>query len=110
MQTAYCGGYRWATARSESDACRCRWLDRPQFVLDTLVKRWPCVKHLFDDAAYDRRTLLDKAACLDFTVEVVRGLRWQSGFQVQLQRWGRRTDVWMANALPPLGTRLRTAT
>lgn len=42
-----------------------------QLVLDALVKRWPCVKHLFGDAAYDRRTLLDKAAYLDFTVEVV---------------------------------------
>jgi hypothetical protein len=44
-------------------------------VLDALIKRWPWVKHLFGDAAYDRRTLLDKAAHLDFTVEVVRGCR-----------------------------------
>lgn len=44
-------------------------------MLDALVKRWPWVKHLFGDAAYDRRTLLDKAAYLDFTVEVVIGLQ-----------------------------------
>jgi transposase len=44
------------------------------------------VKHLFGDAAYDRRTLLDKAAYLDFTVEVVRGLQGQKGFQVQPRR------------------------
>ncbi len=36
-----------------------------QLVLDALVKRWPWVKHHFGDAAYDRRTLLDKAAFLD---------------------------------------------
>lgn len=46
-----------------------------QMVLDVMVKRWPWVKHPFGDAAYDRRTLLDKAAYLDFTVEVVRGLQ-----------------------------------
>ena len=46
-----------------------------QLVLDALVKRWPWIRHLFGDAAYDRRTLLDKAAYLDFTVEIVRGLQ-----------------------------------
>ena len=46
-----------------------------QLVLDALVKRWLRVKHLFGEAAYDRRTLLDKAAYLDFTVEVVIGLQ-----------------------------------
>ena len=44
-------------------------------MLDALVKRWLRVKHLFGEAAYDRRTLLDKAAYLDFTVEVVIGLQ-----------------------------------
>jgi hypothetical protein len=42
--------------------------------------RWPRVKHLFGNAAYDRRTLLDKAAYLYSTVEVLRGLQGQSGF------------------------------
>lgn len=67
-----------------------------QLVLDALVKRWPWVKHLFGDAAYDRRTLLDKAAYLDFTVEVVRGLQGQDGFQVQPRRWVvERTFAWL---------------
>jgi putative transposase len=44
-------------------------------VLDGLIKRWPWVKHLFGDAAYDRRQLMDKAVFLDFTVEVVRRLK-----------------------------------
>jgi hypothetical protein len=35
---------------------------------------------LFSDGAYNRRTLLDKVAYLDFTVEVVRGLQGQDGF------------------------------
>lgn len=57
-----------------------------QMVLDALVKRWPWVKYLFGEAAYDRRTLLDKAAYLEFNVEVVRGLQGQDSFQVQPRR------------------------
>jgi transposase len=67
-----------------------------QLVLDGLVKRWPWGKHLFGDAAYDRRTLLDKAAYLDFTVEVVRGLQSKGGSQVQPRRWiVERTFAWL---------------
>jgi putative transposase len=67
-----------------------------QLVLDALIKRWPWVKHLFGDAAYDRRKLLDKAAYLDFTVEIVRGLQGQSAFQVQPRRWVvERTFGWL---------------
>jgi transposase len=67
-----------------------------QLVLNALVKHWPWVKHLFDDAACDRRTLLDKAAYLYFTVEVVRGLQGQERFQVQPRRWVvERTFAWL---------------
>lgn len=67
-----------------------------QLVLEALVKRWPWIRHLFVDAAYDRRTLLDKAAYLDFTVEIVRGLQGQNGFQVQPRRWVvERTFAWL---------------
>ena len=41
-----------------------------QLVFDAFVMRWLWVKHLFGDAAYDRHTLLDKAAYLDFTVKI----------------------------------------
>src|SRR6266852_9811244 len=41
-----------------------------QPILDAIRKRWPWVKHLFADGAYDRRRLLDKAAYLDFVIEV----------------------------------------
>ena len=33
-----------------------------QMILDGIRKRWPWIKHLFADGAYDRRTLMDKAA------------------------------------------------
>ncbi len=49
-------------------------------VLDALKQRWPWVRHLFADGAYDRRQLLDKAAFLDFVVEVVRRRTSQQGF------------------------------
>jgi putative transposase len=67
-----------------------------QMVLDALKKRWPWVKHLFGDAAYDRRTLMDKAAFMDFTIEVVRKLEGQQGFAVQPRRWVvERTFGWL---------------
>jgi transposase len=65
-------------------------------VLDALKERWPWVKHLFGDAAYDRRKLMDKAAFLDFTVEVVRRLEGQAGFAVQPRRWVvERSFAWL---------------
>ena len=67
-----------------------------QHVLDALQTRWPWVKHLFGDAAYDRRTLMDKAAFMDFTVEVVRKSEGQVGFAVQPRRWVvERTFGWL---------------
>lgn len=35
----------------------------------------------------ERRTLLAKAAFLDFTVKVMRGLQGQDGFQMQPRHW-----------------------
>jgi putative transposase len=65
-----------------------------QLVLEAVRKRWPCVKHLFADGAYDRRQLLDKAAFLDFTVEIVR--RTEAAFVVLPRRWVvERTFGWM---------------
>ena len=51
-----------------------------QMILDTIRKRWPCVKHLFADGAYDRRQLLDKAEFFGFAVDIVRRL--DQGFKV----------------------------
>lgn len=58
-----------------------------QPILDAIRKRWPWVKHLFADGAYDRRQLLDKAAYLDFVIEVVRRLDTEPGFRVLRRRW-----------------------
>lgn len=65
-------------------------------VLDGLIQGWSWVKHLFGDSAYDRRPLMDKAAFLDFTVDIVRRLQEQEGFAVQPRRWVvERTFAWM---------------
>jgi hypothetical protein len=40
------------------------------------------VKHLFADGAYDRLKLMDKAAYLDFVIEIIRRSDDQKGFQV----------------------------
>ena len=63
-------------------------------ILDGLRKRWPWIKHLFADGAYDRRQMLDKAALLDFVVEIVR--RSDPGFTVLPKRWVvERTFGWL---------------
>jgi putative transposase len=58
-----------------------------QSILDAIRKRWSWVKHLFADGAYDRRRLLDKAAFLDFVIEVVRRTDSEPGFKVIPRRW-----------------------
>jgi transposase len=64
--------------------------------LEALKKRWPRLKHLFADGAYDRRTLMDKAATLDFVVQVVRRHEDEGGFAVPPRRWVvQRTFDWM---------------
>ena len=65
-------------------------------VLDGIRKRWPWVKHLFADGAYDRLKLMDKAAFMDFVIEVVRRSATQVGFEALPRRWVvERTFGWM---------------
>jgi putative transposase len=67
-----------------------------QLILDSIRKRWPWLKHLFADGAYDRTRLLDKADFLGFVIEVVRRSNPQSGFTVIPRRWVvERTFGWM---------------
>jgi transposase len=67
-----------------------------EWVLVALKKRWPWVKHLFADAAYDRRRLLDEATMLGFIVEVVRKLEDQHTFVPLPRRWVvERSFGWM---------------
>jgi putative transposase len=67
-----------------------------QAILDAIRRRWPWVKHLFADGAYDRTRLLDKAAFLDFVIEIVRRIDREPGFKVLPRRWVvERTFGWM---------------
>jgi putative transposase len=65
-------------------------------VLEALKQKWPGLKYLFADAAYDHRKFMDQAAFLEFTVEVVRRLEGQHGFAVLPRRWVvERTFAWL---------------
>jgi putative transposase len=67
-----------------------------QMILEGIRKRWPWLKHLFADGAYDRTKLMDKAAFLDFVIEIVRRSDVQAGFAVIPRRWVvERTFGWM---------------
>jgi putative transposase len=67
-----------------------------QMILTAIRKRWPWIKHLYADSAYDRGKLMDKAAYLDFVIEVVRRIEGQPGFNVLPRRWVvERTFGWM---------------
>ena len=58
-----------------------------QMILDSVRKRWPWLKHLFADSAYDRTKLMDKAAFLDFTIEIIKRSDTAQGFEVLPRRW-----------------------
>lgn len=65
-----------------------------QAILDALHRKWPWIKQLFADGAYDRRQLMDKAAFLDFTLDIVK--RTEPAFVVLPRRWVvERTFGWM---------------
>jgi putative transposase len=58
-----------------------------QIILDAIRQRWPWIKHLFADGAYERRKLMDKAAFESFVIEVVRRIDGEPGFNVLPRRW-----------------------
>ena len=67
-----------------------------QEIITAIRRRWPWLKHLFGDGAYDRTKLLDAAALRDFTVEIIRRSDDVSGFHVLPRRWVvERTFGWM---------------
>jgi transposase len=67
-----------------------------QMILDAIRKDCPWLKHLFADSAYDRGRLMDKAAFLDFVIEIVRKMKGQEDFQILPRRWvDERTFGWM---------------
>ncbi|MGO8866288.1 MAG: IS5 family transposase, partial [Alphaproteobacteria bacterium] len=58
-----------------------------QLILDAIRKRWPWIKYLFADGAYDRGKLIEKAEFLNFVIEVVRRIDAEPGFHVLPRRW-----------------------
>ncbi|QKL59626.1 transposase (plasmid) [Ralstonia solanacearum] len=71
-----------------------------RYPIDMTDVEWAAVQPLLPraavDGAYDRTTLMDKAATLDFVVEVVRRHEQQTGFAVPPRRWVvERTFGWM---------------
>jgi putative transposase len=56
-------------------------------IIAAIRKRWPWLKHLFADGAYDRGELMSEAAYRDFVIEVVRKMAGQQGFQPLPRRW-----------------------
>ena len=67
-----------------------------QMILDGVRKRWPWLKHLFADGAYDRTQLIDKAAFRDFTIQIIKRSDAAVGFEVIPRRWVvERTFAWM---------------
>ena len=67
-------------------------------VLEAVQQRWPWMKHLFADNAYDRTMLMDKALMLDFVVEVVHKMQDQHQFMPLKKRWVvERSFGWMMN-------------
>jgi putative transposase len=56
-------------------------------IVKAIRKRWPWLKHLFADGAYNRGKLMSTAAYHEFVIEVVHKLANQQGFQVLPRRW-----------------------
>lgn len=109
MQAPYRSRYGWAAVDGQLDAGR--YLDSAgaQAILDGIRQRWPWVKHLFADGAYDRLMLMDKAAYLDFVVEMIRRSDDQKGFEVLPQRWVVELTLRLDDPMAPPRARLRAA-
>lgn len=77
-----------------------------QVILDAIRRRWPSLKHLSADSAYNTAKLTDEPALLDFIVEVVRRIDTNSGFKVLPRRWVSGADFRLDDPLAPSGPRL----
>lgn len=55
-----------------------------QTIVAAIRKRWPWLKHLFADGAYDRTRLMDAAAYRDFALEIIRRTDKYPGFKTCL--------------------------
>jgi transposase len=67
-----------------------------QAIVAAVRKRWPWLKYLFADGAYDRTRLMDAATYQDFVLEIIRRSDKETGFKVLPRRWVvERTFGWM---------------
>lgn len=67
-----------------------------QHIVTAIRKRWPRLKHLFADSAYDRTRPMGAAAYRDFVIKIVRRADKEPGFKVLPRRWVvERTSGWM---------------
>lgn len=57
-------------------------------IIAALRRRWPWVKHLFADGAYDRGRLASAAAYQNFVMEVVRMLDGEPGLPPSAEALG----------------------
>lgn len=74
-----------------------------QVILDAVRKRWPWLKHLFADGAYDRTQLMDRAAFHACVIKVVRRIDKQPGFEVLPRQWiVERTFGWLTRWRRPV--------
>ncbi len=81
------GALEWTALEGQPHHRRYLRQCRSSSDLDGICKRWPWVKHLFADGAYDRLKFMDKAAYLDFVVEIIRRSDDQKGLQILPRRW-----------------------
>src|SRR3954451_18570862 len=65
-------------------------------IIKTIRQRWPWLKHLSADGAYDRGKLMSAASYRDLVIQIVRKLAGQRGFYVLPRRWVvERSFGWM---------------
>ena len=57
-----------------------------QAIVAAVRRRWPWLKHLFADGAYDRTRLMDAVAYQDFLLKIIRRSDKEPGFKVLPRR------------------------
>jgi hypothetical protein len=80
-----------------------------QMILHAIRTRWPWIKHLFADGAYDRTKLMDKAELESFVIEIVRPDRKRARIQGAATSLGGRAHIRLDDTMAPSRARLRTA-
>lgn len=78
-----------------------------QMILHAIRKRWPWIKHLFADGAYDRTKLMDKAELENFVIEIVEcTFAWMTRWRRLVRDYEQRIDVSKAMTHVAMGSLL----